>query len=213
MKLLLQDLVLITSFILIFIWQLADLTEFTTPFLGGLIAIYLIISARKKGKGFLNMGGEGPYGIFILNTLIFLLIFSTGSIDSPIFFLLYFLAFGIAFIFEPAVIFVFVLGTLLVFLPEALTQNATDNLLKLGSVVLLSPLAFFFGKEYRRNLAQESEVEDLKERTREAADIISKDVEEIIKGEKGNLKEKDIAKLNEVLEETEDLREESKQNL
>lgn len=213
MKLLLQDLVLITSFILIFIWQLAGLTEFTTPFLGALIAIYLIISARKKGKGFLNMGGEAPYGIFILNTLIFLLIFSTGSISSPIFFLLYFLAFGIAFIFEPAVIFVFVLGTLLVFLPEALTLNITDNLLKLGSVVLLSPLAFFFGKEYRRNQTQESEVEDLKERTKEAADTISKDVEEVIKGEKGNLKEKDLDKLNEVLEETEDLREESKQNL
>lgn len=63
------------------------------------------------------MGGEGPWGIFLLNTVIFLLIFSTGSIDSGLFFLLYFLGFGIAFVFEPAVTFIFIVGTVFIFLP------------------------------------------------------------------------------------------------
>ena len=71
------------------------------------------------------------------------------------------------------------------------------------------PLAYFFGKEYRRNQKDEEEIEALEERSKDAADTISKDIEEVLKDEKSSLKEKDIEKLNEVLEETEDLRAES----
>ena len=155
------------------------------------------------------MGGEGPWGIFILNSLIFILIFSTGSINSPLFFLLYFLGFGVAFVFEPSITFMFVIGALLIFGPEILKNDLTNNLLKLGSLILISPLAYFFGKEYRRNEQQEEQLEALEERTKEAADKISEDIEEVINSEKQNLKDKDIEKLNEVLEETEDLRAES----
>jgi len=210
MKLVLQFLVLGASFILIFVWQNTPLSDYTVPLLGLLIASYLIVSARKHGSGFLAMGGEGPWGIFILNTVILLLIFSTGSINSSLFFLLYFLGFGIAFVFEPAVIFVFVLGAILIFLPDALKDDVTGNLLKLGSLLLISPLAFFFGKEYRRNDKENEEIEALKERTKDSADTISEDIEEVIKDDRQNLKAEDVQKLNEVLEETEDLREESK---
>lgn len=189
---------------------MTPLSSLTTPILGLLIALYLIASLRNKGKGFLNLGGEGPWGIFILNTLIFILIFSTDSINSPLFFLLYFLGFGISFVFEPSITFIFVIGALLVFAPEVMRNDITNNILKLGSLVLISPLAFFFGKEYRRNEDQQEELESLEERTKDAADTISEDIEAVIKDEKQNLKEKDMEKLNEVLEETEDLRQESK---
>ena len=139
-----------------------------------------------------------------------MLIFSTGSINSSLFFLLYFLGFGIAFVFEPVITFVFVLGAILIFLPDALKNDMTGNMLKLGSLLLISPLAFFFGKEYRRNDSQEETIEALKERTKDSADTISEDIEEVINDEKQNLKAEDVQKLNEVLEETEDLREESK---
>lgn len=212
MKLIFQNLVLIISFVLIFVWQKANLYDYTVPFLGALIALYLIVSVtRKNSKGFLSSGKEGSFGIFVLNTLIFLLIFSTDSINSPLFFLIYFLAFSIAFVFEPMVIVVFILGAVLIFLPDALRSNVTFNLIKLGSILLISPLAYFFSLEYRKNQAQQEEVEALKERTKDAADTISKDLEDVIKDEKENLKQKDMDKLNDVLEQTEDLREESKQ--
>lgn len=210
MKLLFQSIVLIGSFIFIFLWQITSLSDFTVPILGLLIALYLIISSRKRGKGFLTMGGEGPYGIFILNTLIFLLIFSTGSLNSPLFFLLYFLGFGIAFVFEPSITFLLVIGAILIFLPDVFKENMTLNLLKISSLILISPLAYFFGQEYRKNDVQSESIEALKERTRDSADTISEDVEAVIKQEKQNLNEKDLNKLNEVLEETEDLRQESK---
>jgi predicted membrane protein len=187
------------------------MTELTVPFLGILIVIYLVLSFRKGGKGFLSMGGEGPWGIFILNTIILILIFSTGALNSPVFFLLYFLGFGIAFVFEPSVTFIFVLGAILIFIPEVLRADLLIGLLKVGSLLLISPLAYFFGREYRKTDKQETQIEALEERTEDAADTISQDIAEVVKNEKANLKEEDIDKLNEVLEETEDLREESKQ--
>ncbi len=213
MKIISQSLVLVLSFIFIFIFEMTPLSSLSTQILGLLVLAYFISSLRKRGKGFLSMGGEGPWGIFILNTLIFILIFSTNSINSPLFFLLYFLGFGISFVFEPSITFIFVIGALLVFGPEILKNDLTNNLLKLGSLLLISPLAYFFGKEYRRNEQQEEQLEALEERTKEAADTISEDIEEVIKDEKQNLKDKDIEKLNEVLEETEDLRAESKNSI
>lgn len=211
MKLLFQSGVLIASFVIVYLWQMTSLSSYTVPLLGLLIAVFLIVSARKKGKGFLTLGG-GPLGIFILTTLILLLIFSTESINSPLFFLLYFLGFGIAFVFEPIVTFIFVIGTVLLFFPEAAKADTTNNLLKLGSLLLISPLAYFFGKEYQKTDKQDEEIEKLKERAKDSADTISKDVEGVISNEKENLKQKDMEKLNEVLEETEDLRQEAKEN-
>ncbi len=211
MKLLLQTVVLTLSFATVFVWHNLSLANYTVPLLGGLIAIYLLLSLRKGGKGLLSMGGEGPWGIFILNTVIFLVIFSTGLLNSPLLFLLYFLAFGIAFAFEPVSVFVFVVGAVLIFYPEAIKTDIMFNSLKLGSLLLISPLAFFFGKEYRKSDKKEVKMEALEERTKEAADTIAEDIEKVIEDEKQNLKNEDIDKLNEVLEETEDLRAESKQ--
>src|ERR1035437_6293735 len=210
MKILLQALVLVLSFVFVFVWKETPLVNYTVALSGVLIVGYILLSARKKGKGFINMGGEGPWGIFFLNTVILLLIFSTGGIDSVLFFLLYFLAFGIAFVFEPMLIFVFVLGVILVFVPDVIKGDLLVNSLKLGSLLLISPLACFFGSQYRKSDQQEEAVEALEERTTEAADTISEDIEEVIKDEKDSLKSEDMEKLNEILEETEDLRAESK---
>ncbi len=213
MQLIIQAFVLILSFVLVFVWEQTVLSNFTIQALAVLVLIYILVAARKKGQGFLTMGGDGPWGIFILNSIILLLIFGTGSIASPVFFLLYFLGFGIAFVFEPPAILVFILGTLLIFLPDTLRGDVTGNILRMGSLLLISPLAYFFGREYRKSDKEENDIEALQERTKEAADTISQDLEEVIKNEKENLKEKDIEKLNEILEETEDLRAESKNNI
>ena len=208
MSLLVQSLVLAASFGLIFLWENSFLFEYTVPMFGFLIAIYLILSLRKRGKDFLDFGG-GYVGIFILNTLVFLIIFSTGNIESPLFFLLYFLSFGIAFAFEPPASFIFVLFSILVFLPNLIPASNVFDLIKIGSLVILSPLAYFFGSEYKREEKQEEKMESLIERTKESADTIAKEVEDVIKDEKENLKQKDMEKLDKVLEETEDLRAES----
>lgn len=212
MQILRQSLLLAASFALIFAWQRTFFSQYTIQVLGFLIFLFLISSARKKGVSPLNnVLGNSVLSIFTLNTVIFLLIFSTGGFSSALFFLLYFLSFGIAFIFEPATVFVFVLGTTLIFLPEAFKDNVLENFIKIGSLMLISPLAFFFGREYVKGERQNEHIEEIKERTKDAADTISSDVEEILQENKEILKPKTVERLNEVLEETEDLREEARE--
>lgn len=211
MKLVKQASVLIASFLLVFIWQQTFLSLYTIPALGLLIFIYLLLSLRKKGRAFLTLGGESPWAVFILNTLILLIIFATDSVNSPIFFLLYFLGFGVAFVFEPLVVFVFVAGVILIFLPDVFKNDITTNFLRVGSLLLISPLAFFFSNEYKKSSRDEEEIIETKEREEEAGKNIAEDVEEIIKDEGTNLNTKTTEKLNEILEEADDLREETKE--
>lgn len=214
MKAVLQSILLLLSFGFVYIWQRSPLSQYTIQALGFLVFLFILISAKKgkKDPNPISLFGNSSWVIFILNTIILLLVFSTGGFSSSLFFLLYFLGFGIAFVFEPITVFVFVIGAILTFLPQALIDNMAENLLKLGSLGLISPLAFFFGKEYIKGEKQEEEIEKIKERTKDAADTISKDVEEVMEDEKSNLKQKDVEKLNDILEETEDLREETKGN-
>ncbi|MFH1536222.1 MAG: hypothetical protein ABIC96_04115 [Patescibacteria group bacterium] len=207
-----QSFVLILSLGFVFAWQNTPLSNYTIQVLGFLIFLFILVSARKKGLRISPAFGNKPLlSIFILNTVIFLFIFSTGGLTSALFFLLYFLVFGIAFVFTPETIFVFVIGAVLIFLPQALENNVTENFLKLGSLALISPIAFFFGKEYLKQDQKDANIEAIKERAKDAADTISQDVGKIIKSEEKVLKPQDMEKLNDILEETENLREEKKE--
>jgi len=212
MKLLSQSLILIFSFFAVYIWQQVGFFVYTVPVIGFLIFMYLFISSRRKNKKLLNLDGNSLWTIWLLNTLILLLVFSTGNIISPIFFLLYFLGFGIAFVFEPAAVLVYLLCTIILFLPDALKDDVNGNLLRLGSLLLITPLAYFFGSEYQKLDKKDEEIEEITERAKDAADTISEDIEEIIEDEKQNLSSNATDKLNQILEETEDLREEGKEN-
>lgn len=209
MKLLLHGLVLLLSFGIVFVWEQTGLDVYTIQAVAALVVLYLLITfvRRKKNKD-ANFGGVSD--IFILNTAIFLLIYTTGNIYSPLYFLLYFLGFGITFIFEPATVFLFTIGAVLIFLPEAMTNGAIESYIKLGSLLLISPLAFFFGQEYRDRDKQEEAIEAMAERTKDAADTIAKDVEGVLKQEKDDLKQTTVEKLDEILEESDNLREEAK---
>ena len=211
MRFLLHAVVLLCSFGVIFIVEQTFLNDYVIQGLSGLIATYIILNFirhRQKKDAFAG----GIPDIFILNTVIFLLIYATGQMTSWFFFLLYFLGFGITFIFEPETVFVYALLTIGLFVPEVIKNGGSiGTYIQLGSFLLIAPLPYFFGKEYRDREKQEEQIEALEERTEEAADTISQDVAEVIAKEKKNLKEEDVEKLNEILEETEDLRSESKE--
>ena len=226
MKILLHSVVLLISFGVIFAWEQGPFSGYTVQLLAIMIVIYLVVQfARRKIKKKDTLASFGSAqdkdtaqddaylggipDVFTLNTAIFLLIYATGQMASWFFFLLYFLGFGITFIFEPATVFVFALGTIAIFVPEVIKNGGSiGTYIQLGSFLLISPLPYFFGREYRDREDEEQEIEKLEERSEEAGKTISQDVEEVIKNEKKNLKPEDVEKLNEILEETEDLRSE-----
>jgi len=212
MKILIHSLVLLASFGFVFVWEQGPFSDFTVQLLAIMVLIYLVVQfVRRKLKKTDEVWGGIP-DVFTLNTAIFLLIYATGQMASWFFFLLYFLGFGITFIFEPATVFVFALGTIAIFVPEVLKNGGSlGTYIQLGSFLLISPLPYFFGKEYRDREDEEQEIQQLAERSEEAGTTIAKDVEDVIANEKKSLKPEDMEKLNEILEETEDLRSETKE--
>lgn len=212
MKALLHAFVLIFSFTLVFAWEQSPFTDFTVQVLAVMVIVYLVAQFVKRKMKKEDAIWGGIPDVFTLNTAIFLLIFATGQMASWFFFLLYFLGFGITFIFEPITVFIFAIGTVIIFLPAVLTNGGSlGQYIQLGSFLLISPLPYFFGKEYRDREKQADEIVSLAERSEEAGTTIAKDIEKVLQNEKKNLKSDDVEKLNEILEETEDLRSETKQ--
>jgi hypothetical protein len=223
-QLLKQALFLLSSFSVVFFWKESSLVEFTIPLLGFLVFLYLLISSKKpllwkKSQAVENLQkhsrvqnkkktfNKDAINIFILNTIVFLLIFSTGSLRSPLFFLLYFISFGIAFVLLPQIVFVFILGSILILLPDVLsnqppsdTKLFVENLVKLASLGLISPLAYFFGREYQERIIHQ-------EQDKEVAEIISNEAANVLNNEEEKLSEEDKEQLVDIIEETEKLKE------
>lgn len=207
MKILKQTSALLFSFGFVYFWQTTFLGEYTIPTIGLLILLFFILTLKKGLNIEAMLASESVWGIVVLNAIILILVFSTGIMQSPLFFLLYFLTFGIAFVFDPMTVFVFLVGLVLLFLPETLSGDVSGNMLRIGSLVLISPLAFLFGRTIKDQDTQDQHIEMIQERAQDAADIIAENVDDLLKEEKGP---EEVAKLNEILEETELLREESK---
>lgn len=97
----------------------------------------------------------------ILTLIIFTLIFSTGALSSPLFFLLYFLLFGLALLFEPgsSLFMVFISSFIFLMIPEK--KDLFSELLQLASLFMIVPLALIFGKQYIKLMQSELEVKSL----------------------------------------------------
>ncbi len=207
MKFYTDALIVLGSFILVFVWQNSQLAQYSIPFVGFLVFLFLLISFKRKQN--LNLGG--PVNFFILNTILLLFIFSTGGITSPLFFLIYFLLFAAAFIMDPRSVFIIPIGLIVIFWSQIFQGDVTANIIKMASISILSPLAYFFGIQFKKNDKASDEVLKTKERTVASADEISSDVKEVIESGKSKLSPKEVEKLNEILEETKDLRSEKQE--
>lgn len=214
MKILKQSAVLFLSFTIVFVWQLTPLADYTIQALGVLAFLLLLTSILKKGKkGFKpnSLIGDNPYwSVFLLNTLVFLLVFATGGVNSSLFLLLYFVGFGIAFVFEPSVVFVYLIGTAIVLMPAILQDDVIGNAIKSATILIVGPLAYFFGKGYRKEEEEDAAIIALEEEAHQKASNIEKSVVEVLEEEKEVLSETSIKKLKTVLKESDELREETK---
>lgn len=204
MKILFQSLLLLLSFALVFIWQQSPLANYTIQIIGFLIFIY-IVSAFAGTKKIKMIFSGSPLSIFILNTIILLFVFSTGSIASSFFFLLYFVVFALVFVLDPITIAVFSISVILVFLPDALKDDVVGNFIRLGSLLLVSPIAFLFGREYQKGGNSQEHME--KEKIENYVDEIEDNANAVLeKDEPRNPEE--IAKLNNIVSDAEKIREE-----
>lgn len=97
--------------------------------------------------------------IFTIITL--LLVSQTGGLTSPLFFLLYILLFGLSLFFEPLPTLLFALALIFFFAGQVKNIN---HLIQVFSLIFVTPLALFFGKQYLQLLEKEEKIKILEEK-------------------------------------------------
>lgn len=133
--------ILLLSFtsLLSYLWSISPLSHFTVQLLA-LASIFTISSLLVK-KSFLF--------IYLVSFIINLLVFTTNGLSSPVFFLIYFLLFALAFQHPPSTTIAYSL-VLIIFLAQSLVSLI--SLIPLLSLILITPLAWFIGKQHLENL-------------------------------------------------------------
>jgi len=155
-----HTLLLSVSFIFSFFWTTNEIfSSYTLQLTALLVIIYLIFQTVTKKKPNL-LKFKILIDVTIISLVVFLLVFSTGSLFSPLFFLMYFLLFGISLLFEPesAITLSLVAGIFFLFTPK---KDFLHEILQLSSLVIISPLAVIFGKQYLKLLQSESKIKIL----------------------------------------------------
>lgn len=162
MRLLSQSTTILLAMILVILIVYTPLANYMAPMLGFVIVVSMIfIILKKRARRDQELFAGSNKEVFTVTVTLMLAIFLTGGLQSNLFFLVYFLLFGIVFIYEPETVFVLLAGIGAVFLQPLLEGGElVGNLIKLGSLAFLSPISYFFGKEFKRKGRLERQVED-----------------------------------------------------
>jgi len=97
----------------------------------------------------------------ILNTICLLLIFSTGGLTSPLFFLLDLLFFALALLFEPIQAIVASSLIVIIFIVQNYTALDTNKIINLVSLILMTPIAVIFSRNFIEVLESKGKIKVL----------------------------------------------------
>ncbi|MGB9706942.1 MAG: hypothetical protein ACPLXP_02635 [Microgenomates group bacterium] len=199
-KFLLHSLFLLVSVVLAFFWTSSPaLSAYTLQ----LIAVFVLLFFASQ---FLTRKRGRPENLTIIDAVIFtmivmLLVYSTGGLTSPLFFLIYFLMFGLALLFEPLITLSLAAAMILFFLITPTKQEPLTEVLQLFSLLLITPLALFFGSQYLKLLESEEKIKILREESEIMEEQIKKEETDVLLWTALNLK----AGLSEILDEVSNL--------
>ena len=155
-----QNIILATSLGAAFFWSKS---EFLSPYLLQFVSLIVILFfllqfIAKKTKTFKKV--KTTLNFLLLTLVIYLIIFSTGGLASPVFFLIYFLLFAISLLFEPSA--ALSLATLSsIFFLFGDKKELLSEIVQLGSLFLITPLALIFGSQYIKILQDKEKIEVL----------------------------------------------------
>lgn len=160
--------------LLTFIWtKNPSFSAYTLQLIAFLVIFYFLNKRLARAAFDLSLGIDG----LILSLVTLLLVSASGGLSSPLFFLVYILLFGLAFLFDPAVIVFFTI--FLVFLFWGQAKNLT-SLLQLIGLLLMTPLALFFGRQYLKVLEEEQKIKILKKEKRALSKEVSQQEEDAL---------------------------------
>lgn len=152
---------LLLSFTIIFIFgwtQSPVLRLYNLQLTGALILLYFVTQSifRRTTRPFF-------FATIVLISIILLLIFSTGGINSPIFFTLFFLLFAIALLLTPNQAAIASVLLVSIFLWQNYQHLTSTAIIDLISLAMMTPLAIVFSKSYLKYLQSEGKITLIKE--------------------------------------------------
>lgn len=133
-------LVSLTSYLI----SLSNLANLIPQIIALISIIFLLLSIFKK-----------TISLHLIAFIISLIIFDSQGLNSPFFFLIYFLLFTIAFQNPPTTTLAYSLG-LIILLSQSL--DSTQSIIPLISLLFITPLAWFIGKQYLDKVKVESDI-------------------------------------------------------
>lgn len=153
------------SILAIWAWSTSSALNIYSLQLTGVLT--LLYFASKSFLRPINQKGSDTVTMIILNSICLLLIFSTGGVSSPLFFLLDFLLITIALLFEPSQ--ATTASVLIAFLFFWQNQNTldTEKIINIVSLLLMTPVAIIFSKNYLANLKNQGRIQVLEEVVKE----------------------------------------------
>ncbi|MDD3532063.1 MAG: hypothetical protein PHR64_00730 [Candidatus Shapirobacteria bacterium] len=143
----------------IFFWVQSPLEKYSLQLVAFLVILFFI--SQKIAKD--NLLAH-PANLIIFTAATLLLVADTGGLESPIFFIVYFLLFGTALLASTPVVLALTILIMIFFAPSLTSTNAA---IQLASLLLITPLAILFGRQYLQLLDQQGEIVLLK-KTNEA---------------------------------------------
>jgi hypothetical protein len=150
---------LVLTALVIFFWVQSPFGKYNLQ-LVAFLAILFFISQKIAGDNFL----AHPANLIIFTAVTLLLVADTGGLESPIFFTIYFLLFGTALLASTPIVLALTILIMIFFTPSLTSTNAA---IQLASLLLITPLAILFGRQYLQLLNQQGEIILLK-KTNEA---------------------------------------------
>lgn len=139
------------------------LSQYSLQLSSLLLAIFLFhnLLGRKKILNISFINYQSISNSLTITLLLLLLVLDTGGLTSPLFFTLDFLLFGLSLLFNPGLGLLVGLALSLLFLLNNSLIN-TNSLANLISLILMAPLARFFGTQYLRLLEDQKQIKVLK---------------------------------------------------
>ena len=160
-KEIIHALILIFAIVLTFIFPKTNLAQYDLQISAGLFIILYLTKKIFISKNIYSRLIES-----VIFTLVIMGIINvTGGLDSPFFFLIYFLLFSLSIILEP-IVSITTTATLIVFFLLNLPQNQNfKTLIPIISLAFITPFAMFLGQEKMNNEKLRMKNEKNKEET------------------------------------------------
>lgn len=136
--------------ILAFIISVSPLSGYGLQIAALMMVVYAGASFLIRKK-ILSMDIKVTLDVLIFSLTISLLLFTTGGFNSPVFFLSYFLLFGVSLFSSPITATAITVTFALLFLITPKPDFWVD-LLQMGSLLAIAPLSVLFGKQYLKVL-------------------------------------------------------------